>query len=192
MHCDKRKVAVLFARKRSIYKKNPCCDVWDIDRDARNYAETMPVIAHPPCRGWGRLRELAKPRPDEKDLALFAVAKVRECGGVLEHPARSTLWQAANLPCPGESDDHGGFTISVLQFWFGHRAEKATWLYICGISIYDLPEVPLKIGEASHVVCSTIKRGKRGYRPEVNKTEREGTPEPFAKWLVRLAQKCSI
>ncbi|MWL55341.1 hypothetical protein GQL84_23735, partial [Escherichia coli] len=61
----------------------PECDVFDIERDARTFAGGMPVVAHPPCRAWGRLRKFAKPRPDEKALALFAVAQVRAFGGVL-------------------------------------------------------------------------------------------------------------
>src|SRR3972149_3930233 len=106
--------SVLFARRDSDYKLMDC-DVWDIDRDARNYTGNAPVIAHPPCRAWGRLRHFAKPRPDEKDLALFAVATVRRCGGVLEHPASSTLWQAADLPLPGyPADRFGGWTFPVV------------------------------------------------------------------------------
>jgi hypothetical protein len=44
------------------------------------------------------LRHFAKPRADEKNLARLAVALVREFGGVLEHPANSTLWPAQKLP----------------------------------------------------------------------------------------------
>lgn len=185
-------VSVLFARKRSIYKKLPLCDVWDIVRDARHYAGSNPVIAHPPCRGWGRLRGLAKPRADEKDLALFAIDQVRRCGGVLEHPAYSSLWKAAQLPLPGPGrvDEFGGFTIAVSQKWWGHRAEKDTWLYICGCSSRELPEMPLVLGDASHVICSSKKRGQPGYRPAVNKLEREATPVLFAVWLFSLAEKC--
>lgn len=32
---DLRRVAVLYARRNSIYKQMPGCDVWDEDRDAR-------------------------------------------------------------------------------------------------------------------------------------------------------------
>ncbi|WP_202122885.1 hypothetical protein, partial [Escherichia coli] len=77
------RIAVLFARVDSNYKAMPECDVFDIERDARTFAGGMPVVAHPPCRAWGRLRKFAKPRPDEKALALFAVAQVRAFGGVL-------------------------------------------------------------------------------------------------------------
>lgn len=90
-------VAALFVRADSIYKTMPGVDAWDIERDARKWPGGCPVVAHPPCRAWGRLRQFAKPRPDEKDLAPWAVEKVRRWGGVLEHPANSSLWIACGL-----------------------------------------------------------------------------------------------
>jgi len=74
-------VAVLFARRDSIYKTMPDCDVWDIERDARKWPGGCPVVAHPPCRAWGQLSHMANPRPDEKELAIFAVDQVRKFGG---------------------------------------------------------------------------------------------------------------
>lgn len=41
------RIAVLFARKDSVYKTMPECDVYDIDRDARTYDGPWPVVAHP-------------------------------------------------------------------------------------------------------------------------------------------------
>jgi hypothetical protein len=60
------------------------------------------------------------------NLARLAVALVREFGGVLEHPAGSTLWKAQKLPRPGERDQYGGWTLEAPQKWWGHKAEKAT------------------------------------------------------------------
>lgn len=54
-------VAVLFARQDSTYKALSGVDVYDIDRDARTFQGGMPVVAHPPCRAWGRLRAFANP-----------------------------------------------------------------------------------------------------------------------------------
>jgi hypothetical protein len=102
------KVAVLFARQDSSYKRIPGCDVYDLERDARNYDGPLPVVAHPPCRAWGRLRRFANPRPDERNLARLAVALVREFGGVLEHPAGSLLWQSQRLPALGQRESWGG------------------------------------------------------------------------------------
>lgn len=146
-------VAVLFARCDSVYKTLPGCDVWDIERDARLWPGGSPVVAHPPCRAWGSMRQFAKPREDEKALALFALDAVRKWGGVLEHPAESTLYAAAKMPAPGRfPDEFGGWSFAIDQFHFGHRAEKATWLYVVGIEPDELPppSVPGRQADALH------------------------------------------
>ncbi len=183
-------VAVLFARTDSIYKQMPNCDVYDIDRDARTWLGNMPVVAHPPCRAWGRLRQFAKPRRDEKELALLAVAHVRKFGGVLEHPAQSSLWLVAQLPRPGEfPDEYGGWSLEVEQFHFGHKAQKATWLYIVGCLPGDIPTLPRRSGKPTHCIRSSKKRPRL---PTVTKAEREKTPAAFASWLCLLAGKCQV
>jgi len=192
-------VAVLFARHDSVYKSIPGCDVYDMERDARTWPGGAPVIAHPPCRAWGALRHFAKPRPDEKALAMFAVDQVRRWGGVLEHPAASTLWPFAQLPDVETVDSFGGWTLPIDQDWFGHRAEKRTKLYIVGLSPRDLPPLPFKLEEPSHVVAMSktrgagnarITKGHPKWRPECSKAERERTPPDLARWLVDLAIQC--
>jgi hypothetical protein len=190
-----RHVAALFVRADSIYKQMPGVDAWDIERDARRWPGGAPVVAHPPCRAWGQLRHMAKPRDDEKDLARLAVRWVREFGGVLEHPARSTLWADQSLPAPGTVDAVGGWTLPILQSAWGHKADKATWLYIRGALPKDLPVIPLKLGAATHVIASSTARRHRGhpmFRPEVTKAEREHTPPALAEWLVDLARRCRV
>jgi hypothetical protein len=179
-------VAVLFARADSVYKTIESADVWDADRDARNWPGGCPVVAHPPCRAWGRLRHFANPRPDEKDLARWAVRMVREWGGVLEHPASSTLWPDMGLPAPGARDAHGGWTLPIHQHWWGHRAEKSTLLYIVGVEPRDIPLMPIDLGQPTHVVQS---RKRTDYRPHITKAEREHTPPALAAWLVDLARR---
>lgn len=192
-------VAVLFAREDSCYKALPDVDVWDAERDARLWPGGCPVVAHPPCRAWGQLRKLANPRPDEKQLAIYAVAQVRKFGGVLEHPKNSTLWPVAGLPAPGgERDAWGGWTLPIFQHSWGHRAEKATLLYIVGCAPADVPAMPLALGEARYICGSSGRRrdgsrlhkGDHGWRPEIGKEEREHTPPELAKWLVELAARC--
>lgn len=180
-------VAVLFARTDSVYKTLPECDVWDIDRDARKWPGGSPVVAHPPCRAWGRLRHFANPRKGERLLATWAVRQVRKWGGVLEHPASSTLWPKAGLPAPGQRDKYGGWTLPIVQQWWGHRAEKKTLLYVFGCDPSDLPRMPYVMGEATHVVQS-LKRAD--HRPHITKAEREHTPPELARWLVDLAAAC--
>ena len=179
-----KEVSVLFARADSVYKTLPGCDVWDAERDARKWQGGSPVVAHPPCRAWGRLRHFAKPVPGEMELATRAVDQVRKYGGVLEHPKGSRLW-VSRLPYPGEIDEFGGFTLPILQFWFGHRCEKATWLYIVGVNPDQLPPIPFALGSATHVIQS---RKRSDYRPHVPKPEREHTPRQLAEWLVEMAR----
>ena len=195
-----RTVAALFVRADSNYKSMPGVDAWDIARDARKWPGGCPVVAHPPCRAWGRLRHMAKPRPDERELALLAVDLVRRWGGVLEHPAASTLWEAAALPAPGRFDAVGGWTLGIHQHWFGHRATKATLLYIVAIAPSLLPEMPMRLGEGSHVISqdgrrkdgSRIPKGDPRKRPECTKPEREHTPPELAQWLVEVARRCRV
>lgn len=179
-------VAVLFARSDSVYKSLPGCDVYDIERDARTWPGMSPVVAHPPCRAWGRLRTFAHPRPDEKALGPLAVSFVRRFGGVLEHPAESTLWGTLLMPWPGRAPDQfGGWTMAVDQFHFGHRAQKPTWLYIVGVHPDDLPPVPFRDGRPTH--C--IRPAAGSSLPSVPKPEREHTPVHLAEWLVEVARR---
>ena len=171
-------VSVLFARSDSCYF-DLVGDVWDAKRDARNYTASNPVVCHPPCRGWGRLRHWAKPRPDEKALALFAVEQVRRCGGVLEHPWGSTLWHAAGLPHPGKVDAWGGWTLLVDQGWWGHAAPKPTYLYIVGCTRENVGELPVQLHRAE------------GRTLNLSSADRERTPPSFARFLVQLAAKCA-
>ncbi len=182
-------VAILFARRDSIYKKIPGCDVWDEDRDARKWLGGCPIIAHPPCAQWSRLRHFSHKDEEQKRLALWAVDQVRTYGGVLEHPYKSTLWNAAKLPLPGHRDPFRGYTLSMPQFWFGHPADKATWFYIVGCEPSALPPIPFRLGEAEFVVTYSHRCRRR---PEMEHKQRDATPEALAFWLCELARNCDV
>ncbi|MDD2764162.1 MAG: hypothetical protein PHE83_09345 [Opitutaceae bacterium] len=181
---------------RSVYGTLPGVEVYDLVRDAWSFSGGMPVVAHPPCRLWGRMRGLAK-CPDaekEKALGLFCAVRVRESGGILEHPARSLLWTAANLPTPGRRDEFGGWTLAAPQWWWGHKADKASWFYIVGVEPADLPEIPLRLGESDYVVA-TIARYPREHpehRIELSKRLRSATPSSLANWLLSVARLSSV
>ncbi|ENO86707.1 hypothetical protein [Thauera linaloolentis] len=177
---DTRLVTVLFARADSVYKRLPGTDVFDQARDALTFSGCGSVIAHPPCRGWGRLSHFAKVAPGELDLGLFAVDVVRRCGGVLEHPHASKLWKAAGLPLPGSRDKWGGWTLPVYQGHFGHRAPKATWLYVVGVEPIDVPSMPFDL---------VLPEGRVAL---MNVREREATPEPFARFLIDIARRVQV
>lgn len=117
---------------------------WDEKRDARLYDGPHAVVAHPDCGPWGGLRHQC--RRQTRDCAVRAVEQVRRFGGVLEHPAKSELWDEFGLPEPflwrftadkfedlPQIDSFGGYTIAVNQCEWGHVARKATWLYIVGV-----------------------------------------------------------
>jgi len=170
-------IAVLFARNNSVYKAFPDCDVWDAERDALKWQGGYPVIAHPPCRAWGQLRHFSKPRAGEREMAIWAVEQVRRHGGILEHPAASQLWRENGLPLPGHKDKYGGFSIWIAQYWFGHRADKATLLYIVGIEPSELPCIPFRLGKPDMLVKN------------MGKAEREATPPQLAEWLIEAASR---
>jgi hypothetical protein len=181
------KIAALFARTDSRYKDFPeLYDVYDINRDARGFEKDYPVLAHPPCRAWGMLSHMANPRPDEKDLAWFALDKVRSNGGALEHPKGSRLWKEAGLPEMGQGyDSYGGFTLLIDQFDFGHVAHKMTKLYICGIKIEDLPALPPKnMNTTDRSICGNVKGTKR-----CTQYQREYTPDGLIVFLTEICEK---
>jgi hypothetical protein len=136
---------------------------------------------------------MAKPRPGERELALWAVDQVRTFGGVLEHPTGSRLWAEKPLPAPGKRDEFGGWTLPIHQYWFGHRAQKSTLLYICGCDPAQLPPIPMILGEANFVVGTSGRRrdGTRSKsKKEITKAEREHTPLALVHWLFEVARRC--
>ncbi len=191
-------VAILFARSDSVYKTLPGCDVWDVQRDARKWPGGRPVVAHPPCRTWGTLSHLFAHPPGERELAPWAIEKVRRFGGVLEHPSKSRLWPELGLPPIGERDVFGGWTLAIHQSDFGHRAQKKTRLYIVGCEPLDIPPLPMVLGKQTHVISQNrtlpggqrLRKGMPGWRPDVSESEQEHTPIELAMWLVEVARKC--
>lgn len=184
-------VSVLYVDPRGPYP-SLVADWWDAERDATGYAGPNPVVAHPPCGPWGRLRHLST-HPEERPLALLAVGQVRRWGGVLEHPAESTLWKVCDLPGPGcLPDEFGGVTISVRQVDWGHVAPKPTWLYCVRVSSRALRWPPP--GKPTHYVSGTRKRNRTGRGGVVplgikvcSAQQRRRTPVEFAKYLIDLA-----
>jgi hypothetical protein len=179
-------ITALFVTKKSIYKQL-LKDCWDIDRDALNWKGGNVCIAHPPCRAWGQLSHLAKPAKGEKELALFAIKMIRKYGGVLEHPRASRLWPKY-LPLPGHVDKFGGFSLSISQSWWGHKAQKKTLIYIVGCSLMDVPIMPLNFNAIEYSIGG-VNGNKNNPKKELPKKLREETPVKFAEWLIELAHQ---
>lgn len=151
---------------------------YGVERDARTYAGPWPVVAHPPCGPWGRYGNRCN---QAADLALHAVAAVRRWGGVLEHPASSRLFGEVGIPTSPWSLDRpvdawGGYTLRLPQADFGHRAEKATVIYVVGTD--ELPPLPVQLDVVPHPV------------ERMGKLERRLTPPAFAWWLCVVAARC--
>ena len=159
------------------------------ERDAMLYDGPHSVVAHPPCGHWGRWRRRCKQPTAWATAGLVAFRQVRRFGGVLEHPAYSTLWAAAEAPRPGEVDSFGGWTLQVNQTRWGHPCLKPTWLYIRGVSPADIPDLPAE-QPATH--CMVRLRRNSHELPELPKLKRHITPPAMARWLVALAGKADL
>jgi hypothetical protein len=193
-------VAALYIDPRGPYPKLLGPELcWDEKRDARTYAGPWPVVAHPPCGPWGRLRHLY--RGSEHDCAPLAAAQVRAFGGVMEHPAGSLVWKskARPLPLPGEMPDAwGGYTIEVNQCDWGHPARKRTWLYLVGVPRAALTFPPSR--EPTHWISGG--RGRAGKKAKTTPVppgikvcsaeQRRRTPIAFAEWLISLAEQANL
>lgn len=185
-------VAALFVDGSGVYANMSGVAVWDVRRDARLYDGELPVVAHPPCHLWTNLAcvnykrwggDHNKPGNDGGCFA-SAVASLRRCGGVLEHPAFSRAWAPHGLPRPGNdgwSEHNGLWVCEVWQSAYGHRARKRTWLAYVG----TVPPTALRWDrEPGTHQCGWFDRNK----PTLGKKAASATPVPFAEALVSLAR----
>lgn len=118
----------------------------------------------------------------------MAVMQVRRWGGVLEHPASSTLFRACGLPLPGEpADEFGGWSLACHQVAWGHRADKHTWLYLVGV---DPSDVQVRTGGVATHCVTTARRG--GPLLKMDRRESDRTPSSFAEFLVDIARRATI
>ncbi len=193
------RVAALFVQSDGCYARLSDVDAWPESRDARNYTGPFPVVAHPPCQLWGAMAAVNyarwggdhnKPGNDGECFAA-AVRAVVQFSGVLEHPAKSRAFAAYGLPKPTKVGWHRtGLHEWVCEVWqsaYGHRANKATWLYYHGTSHpfelrWDRPKGAYQIGFHDQ-------RGLSANKPTLGKREANATPLEFRDELLRLAIK---
>lgn len=189
-------IAALYVETNGAYYGLEGVDPWDEARDARKYAGPHPVVAHPPCQRWGAMASVNYARwggehnRPGNDGGCFAAAlkAVRTWGGVLEHPAKTRAWMAHRLTPPlsrGWSRClSGGWVCEVWQSAYGHRANKATWLYAFGV---DLPDMRWDRPTGTHQVGFHDQRGKTRNKPTLSRREAAATPEPFRDLLISMA-----
>jgi hypothetical protein len=136
---------------------------------------------------------------DDAGCFAAALAAVRRFGGVLEHPAASAAWYEFGLKTPPRvggwitADFEGGWTCCVDQGHYGHRAQKATWLYAVGV----VPLPILKWGKSSHKIrlddgyhsAEERRRAtKTGVCQRLSRRQRLETPAEFRDLLLRIAR----
>lgn len=195
-------VAAIFVQPDGCYIGLPNVDPWPESRDARKYSGPMPVVAHPPCQLWGALSavnfkrwggEHNRPGNDGGCFA-SALKSVRTFGGVLEHPAKTRAWKAHGLTAPHgigwQKCIDGGWVCEVWQSAYGHRANKATWLYYHG----HLPPIEMRWDrpQGTHQVGFYDQRGKSANKPTLNKREANATPIEFRDALIALAEHARV
>ena len=189
-------IAALFVQKDGCYYIKDV-DPWDEERDARLYNGPYPVIAHPPCQLWGNMAfvnykrwggEHNRPFNDQGCFQ-SALDSVNRFGGVLEHPAKSRAFEYYGIEKPkgiGWQKSGEGWICEVWQSAYGHRANKATWLYYKGENkpydlIWDRPK-------GSHQIGFQDKRGKSKNKPTLSKKEANATPVAFRDELINLVK----
>ncbi len=198
-------VAALFVDRRGPYWGRDDVDAWDVERDARTYDGDDPVVAHPPCERWGRYwgggpsAKVRRILGDDEGCFESALASVRRCAGVLEHPEASHAFKRFGLGTPPKSGRwfpaaaREGWICCVEQGHYGHPARKATWLYFVG------PQPPaliwgksagVRLDEGFHSKAERDAARAAGVPPvkRLSTVQNIVTPAPFAELLLSLAR----
>lgn len=210
----RRSVAALFVAENGPYASDARFDAWGKSRNALAYDGRAPVVAHPPCERWGRF---ARGGPtakrtfkvgDDGGCFAFALAAVRRCGGVLEHPQGSYAWDHFGMPKPprkgwSPADGHGGRSCYIDQGAYGHPAKKPTWLYAVLPSFPDLNwrrvwGLARIGGDGFHSALERARAKARvtprsratGFHPNVPDHWRWRTPDSLKDALYELAASC--
>ncbi len=211
-------IAALYVQTNGAYYGLPDVDPWDKGRDARAYAGPHPVVAHPPCERWGRYwyggptAKVRLKKGDDGGCFAAALSAVRRWGGVLEHPEGSYAWRHFQLNCPPRSggwitadhiDGGRGWTCCVEQGAYGHRARKATWLYVVGVGLPTLtwgraPGNFLKMDDGYQSAEQTRQaKSEPAWRSKtalerLSKRDRAATPAPFRDLLLAIARSARM
>jgi len=204
-------IAALYVQTGGAYFGLEGVDPWDEQRDARLYAGPWPVVAHPPCKRWGRYARggpNATPGKfrlgDDGGCFAAAFAAVNRWGGVIEHPAASWAWEAHGIATPphaggwvsaGLYAPPHGWTCCVEQGHYGHRARKATWLYCVNREQRPYPliwgpadsGVRMEEGFRSNSERAAARRAGVPPIKRMNGSELAATPIPFRDLLLSLA-----
>lgn len=190
-------IAALFVESAGTYFGLHGVDPWDELRDARLYAGPHPVVAHPPCQLWVNFAALNYKRyggdhnrpGNDGGCFASALANVRRCGGVLEHPASSNAWKAHGLTRPTSlgwaQTAPREWVCEVWQSAYGHRARKRTWLFYSG-------SAPPLAGNWERTPGTHQVGWFDRLKPTLSKRDASKTPPAFAQWLIDLARNANV
>jgi hypothetical protein len=199
-------VAALFVLPDGPYAQLADVECWTAERDARRYDGPYPVVAHPPCQRWGRYwhggpsARVRRIKGDDGGCFEAALRAVRLFGGVLEHPAASAAWQAFGLLTPPRAggwvvaDWSGGWTCCVDQGHYGHQAQKATWLYACGVASLPLlrwgkSACRVRLDQGFHSAEERRRAIRTGRCQRLSQRQRLETPVLFRDVLLSIARR---
>ncbi len=169
-------------------------DSW-VSRESRVHR-----MAARPGRYWhgGPSAKVRRVKGDDGGCFAAALAAVRRWGGVLEHPAASAAWDAFGLAKPYRSggwinaDFDGGWTCCIDQEFWGHRAQKATWLYACGVTLPSLRwgkgESKIRLDDGYHSSEERRRVTRTGICQRLSRRQRLETPVAFRDLLLDLAR----
>lgn len=214
MKAELRTVAALYVLPDGPYAELDNVDPWPESRDARLYDGPHPVVAHPPCARWGRYwfggpsAKVRRTLGDDGGCFAAAVASVRRWGGVLEHPEASHAWKAFGIAHPPKAGGwvraglfSPGYTCCVEQGHYGHRARKATWLYVVGVPFRELPTLiwgpseGIRLDDGYHSAAerkAAKAAGTHQVGPRLSDRERRETPVPFRDVLIKIARSVEV
>ena len=199
------KIAALFVRHNGPYYGLSGIEPWGLpEKDARDYNGPWPIIAHPPCKRWGRYwsggpsSKIRYKLGDDDGCFKSALLSARKYGGIIEHPEASRAWKWFNIKKPPRNGgwikgDAWGWTCCVEQGHYGHLARKATWLYFVTSTkpsdlIWGKSSAKIRADEGFHSTAERKLARTKGIKPRKRLTglQRIDTPFSFRDLLISL------
>jgi len=193
-------IAALYVETDGCYFGLDGVEPWDIKRDARTYDGPHPVVAHPPCKRWGRMARMMYATHGHEHLRpgndggcfKAALDAVRKWGGVLEHPAGTQAFREFGIPRPFMGAWHrticGGWVTEVAQCQYGHKARKLTWLYLHAAAP---PSLDWRCEGYTHMI-GPLRKGVDTDLQALSRKENLATPQAFRDILIKMARSVEV